>query len=148
MRDELVFEIQRLYPQIYVACHVGHVRANSTRFSLSSNGASILAHLSLRKGTSPRVLAGHLGVAPSTLSAAIKRLARLGYIANTPKATDRRQRELWLTELGAEAMRSTSVLDAERVAQMLDKLQPREQKIAVRGLDLLARAARQLEDTK
>lgn len=148
MRDDFVFEIQRLYPQIYIACHVGHVRAGSTKFSLSSNGASILAHLSLRTGTSPRALAGHLGVAPSTLSAAIKRLARLGYIANTPKATDRRQRELWLTELGAEAMRSTSVLDAERVALMLDKLEPREQKIAVRGLDLLARAARQLEDAK
>lgn len=148
MRDELVFEIQRLYPQIYIACHIGHVRASSTKFRLSSNGASILAHLSLRKGMSPRTLANHLGVAPSTLSAAIKRLARLGYLANTPKPTDRRQRELWLTELGAEAMRSTSVLDADRVAQMLNKLLPREQKIAVRGLDLLARAARQLEDSK
>lgn len=148
MNDELVFEIQRLYPQIYIACHVGHVRAGSTKFSLSSNGASILAHLSLRKGTSPRSLASHLRVAPSTLSAAIKRLAQLGYLANTPRATDRRQRELWLTELGAEAMRSTSVLDAGRVAQLLEKLQPRERKIAVRGLELLARAASQLEDTK
>jgi DNA-binding MarR family transcriptional regulator len=148
MRDDLVFEVQRLYPQIYMACHVGHVRAGSTKFRLSSNGASILAHLSLSKGTSPRTLAGHLGVAPSTLSAALKRLGRLGYIANTPKAADRRQRELWLTELGAEAMRSTSVLDVERVALMLDKLPPREQKMAVRGLDLLARAARQLEDGK
>jgi|SRR5215813_8298810 len=148
MRDELVFEIQRLYPQIYVACHVGHVRAGSTKFNLSANGASILAHLSLRKGTSPRKLAGHLGVAPSTLSAAIKRLAQLGYIANTPRDMDRRQRELWLTELGAEAMRATSVLDADRVAQLLDKLLPKEQKVAVRGLELLARAARQLEDSK
>ena len=148
MHDELVFEIQRLYPQIYVACHIGHVRAGSTKFSLSSNGASILAHLSLRKGTSPGTLASHLGVVPSTLSAAIKRLAQLGYLANTPKATDRRQRELWLTELGAEAMRSTSVLDASRVSQMLDKLQPSERKIAVRGLELLARAAKQLEDSK
>jgi len=85
----------------------------------------------LSKGTSPRTLAGHLGVAPSTLSAALKRLGRLGYIANTPRATDRRQRELWLTELGAEAMRGTSVLDAERVALMLDKLPTREQKLAV-----------------
>jgi MarR family transcriptional regulator, organic hydroperoxide resistance regulator len=148
MQDELVFEIQRLYPQIYLACHVGHVRAGSTKFSLSANGASILAHLNLRKGTSPRALASHLRVVPSTLSAAIKRLAQLGYIKNTTKETDRRQRELWLTELGAEAMRGTSVLDAARVARMLEKLQPREQKIAVRGLELLAQAARQLEDSK
>ena len=148
MHEQLVFEIQRLYPQIYLACHVGHVRAPSTKFSLSSNGASILAHLSLSKGTSPRALAGHLGVAPSTLSAALKRLAQLGYIANTPRSTDRRQRELWLTDLGAEAMRATSVLDADRVAQLLDKLMPQERKLAVRGLGLLARAARELEDSK
>jgi DNA-binding MarR family transcriptional regulator len=148
MTDDLIFEVQRLYPQIYMACHVGHVRAGSTKFKLSSNGSSILSHLSLGKGTSPRSLAAHLRIAPSTLSAAIKRLWRLGYIANTPKASDRRQRELWLTELGAEAMRSTSVLDASRVAQLLDKLLPREQKLAVRGLGLLARAARELEDTE
>lgn len=148
MLDELVAEIQRLYPQIYVACHVGHVRTGSTKFRLSSNGASILAHLSLKKGTSPRSLAKHLRVAPSTLSASIKGLARLGYIANTPKESDRRQRELWLTEFGAEAMRGTSVLDASRVEQLLKKLPPREQKLAVRGLGLLARAARQLEDGK
>jgi DNA-binding MarR family transcriptional regulator len=146
MHDQLVFEIQRLYPQIFVACHVNHVRATSTKWSLSSHDASILAHLHLREGTSPRSLAAHLGVVPSTLSAALKRLARLGYITNTPKAEDRRQRELWLTERGAEAMQTTSVLDTTRVAQLLEKLSASERKIALRGLALLAKGARALED--
>ena len=144
MHDPLVFEIQRLYPQIFLACHIDHVRARSTRWSLSSHDASLLAHLSLRSGTSPRSLAGHLGVVPSTLSAALKRLEQLGYIKNTPKTDDRRRRELWLTARGAEAMQTTSVLDATRVAQLLEKLSPSEKKVALRGLALLAQAARAL----
>src|SRR5882724_7264373 len=144
MHDTLVFEIQRLYPQIFLACHIDHVRARSTQWSLSSHDASLLAHLSLGAGTSPRSLAGHLGVVPSTLSATLKRLEQLGYIRNIPKTDDRRRRELWLTERGAEAMQTTSVLDATRVGQLLEKLSPSEQEVALRGLELLAQAARAL----
>ena len=144
MHDQLVFEIQRLYPQIFMACHIDHVRARSTKWNLSSYDSSILAHLNLRSGTSPRSLAGHLGVASSTLSAALKRLERLGYITNIPIANDRRRRELWLTALGAKAMQTTSVLDASRVALLVEALSPTERKSALRGLALLARAARSL----
>jgi len=112
MRDELVFELQRLYPQIYLACQVNHLRASSTDWRLSSHDSSILAHLKSSEGTSPRALAAHLGVAPSTLSSALKRLSRLGYIVSEPATADRRRRELRLTKRGAEAMAGTSVLDA------------------------------------
>src|ERR1700757_4849016 len=115
MLDELVFEVQRLYPQIYLACHIDHVRAKSTQWRLSSRDSSILSHLDRDRGMSPRDLAAHLGVAPSTLSATIARLARLGYIISEATASDKRQRELRLTAKGAEAMASTSVLDADRV---------------------------------
>ncbi|HKO57432.1 MAG TPA: winged helix DNA-binding protein, partial [Thermoanaerobaculia bacterium] len=110
-----VVEIQRHYPQVYLACHVDHVRATSTAWQLSSKDASILAHLDRDVPMSPRQLAAHLGVVASTLSAALLRLARLGYLTSTPRADDRRQRELRLTDRGAEAMASTSVLDAARV---------------------------------
>ena len=146
MSDDDVFEVQRLYPQIYVACHTDHVRAVSTEWRISSQDASILVHLDREFGLSPRQLAAHLGVAPSTLSAAIARLSELGYLTSEPSATDRRHRELRLTARGAEAISSTSVLDAERVQALLDKLQPAERKAAVRGLALLAQAARQLND--
>jgi DNA-binding MarR family transcriptional regulator len=145
MNDLLVFEVQRLYPQIFLACHVNHTRASSTRWRLSEKDSSILAHLSLRHGTSPRALAGHLGVVPSTLSAALKRLGELGYLRNTPKENDKRQRELWLTESGAEAMAATSVLDAARVRALLKNLTVEEQQTAVQGLGLLAQAARALQ---
>ena len=146
MNDDDVFEVQRLYPQIYVACHTDHVRAASTKWRISSQDASILVHLDRDSGLSPRALANHLGVAPSTLSAAIARLAELGYLTNEPNGADRRKRELRLTARGAEAIASTSVLNAERVRAALKKLKPAERKAALNGLALLARAARRLND--
>ncbi len=146
MIDEDVFEVQRLYPQIYLACHTDHVRAASTKWRISSQDASILVHLDRESGMSPRALASHLGVAPSTLSAALSRLSELGYLTNEPGKTDRRKREIRLTVRGAEAIASTSVLDAERVQALLKKLKPAERKAAVNGLALLAEGARRLKD--
>ena len=146
MPEDDVFEVQRLYPQIYLACHTDHVRAQSTAFRISSQDASILVHLDRESGLSPRALADHLGVAPSTLSAALSRLAELGYLTNEPGKRDRRKREIRLTARGAEAIASTSVLNAERVRALLNKLKPEERKAAIGGLALLAKAARDLKD--
>lgn len=146
MEDD-VFEIQRLYPQIYLACHNDHVRAASTDWRISSQDGSVLVHLDRENGTRPSALAKHLGVAPSTLSATIGRLEKLGYLSNQPSDKDKRQREVRLTARGAEAIAGTSVLNAERVRALLQKLKPDERKTAVCGLALLARAARELKDT-
>src|SRR3954468_7129857 len=145
MRDDAVREVQRLYPQIYLACHVDHVRASSTKWRLSSRDSSILAHLDNGTGMSPRTLASHLSVAPSTLSAAIRRLTDLGYISSDPSQSDLRQRELRLTAGGAEAMAETSVLDGARVAAVLKMLDRESRDAAINGLRLLASAARRLE---
>jgi DNA-binding MarR family transcriptional regulator len=144
MDNEDVNTIQRLYPQIYIACHTDHVRATSTKWRISSQDASILVHLDREIGMSPRRLAQHLGVVPSTLSAAISRLSKLGYLVSEPNERDRRGRELCLTPRGAQAIAATSVLNATRVQAMLNLLDRKERKEAVYGLSLLARAARQL----
>jgi len=147
MLDE-VFEIQRLYPQIFVACHNDHIRAASTGWRISSQDSSVLVHLDRNAGTRPSALAKHLGVAPSTLSATIARLEKLGYLSSTPHESDRRRRELRLTARGGEAIAATSVLDGDRVRAMVKKLTPAELKAAVRGLGLLARAAREIKETQ
>jgi DNA-binding MarR family transcriptional regulator len=124
--DQEVYEVQRLYPMIYLACHIDHVRSSSTKWKLSSHDSSILAHLDLKESITPRALARHLGVVASTLSAALTRLTKLGYIESTTIERDRRRKELRLSPLGAQAMASTSVLDAERVRDVLARLTPAE----------------------
>jgi DNA-binding MarR family transcriptional regulator len=147
MRDdhvEAVAVIQRCYPQIYLACHVDHIRAASTVHHLSARDSSLLAHLNPSEPLSPGDLAAHMGIGASTLSAAIGRLAALGYLRREPKMSDRRAAGLTLTSQGAKAMAATSVLDAQRVRALLTHLKTGERRRALEGMELLAGAARKL----
>jgi DNA-binding MarR family transcriptional regulator len=92
-------------------------------------------------------LAKHLSLRPSTVSEAIKRLEQLGYVRRRAVDQDRRRKQLFLTGLGAEAMKAGSVLDAGRVARLLEQLPRAERSAAVRGLGLLAKGARALNET-
>ena len=136
--------MQRCYPEIYLACHKRHIRASSTVYRLSSRDSSILMHLNQATPLTPSELASHLGVRGSTISAAINRLGKLGYLRRERMSQDRRTVALTLTPQGAKAMAETSVLDSERVAAVLAKLSRVERKRALEGLELLARASQQV----
>lgn len=140
-----VLEILRCYPQVYLACHVDHVRKRSNEHRLSSTDSSILAHMRATQSISANDLARHLGVRPSTLSAALKRLEHLGYIERDEMPQDRRKKYLLLTKRGQRAMAATSVLDEKRVRKLLNELDPDARKCAVDGLTLLAGAAIQMK---
>ncbi|HET9409957.1 MAG TPA: MarR family transcriptional regulator [Candidatus Sulfotelmatobacter sp.] len=145
-RDEVAAAteaIQRYYPQIFLACHVAHVRAASTPYRLSDRDSSLLAHLDPEHPITPTKLARHMGVGRPALSATIRRLSQLGYIQRARDPRDRRSAGLTLTALGTKAMSSTSVLDAERVARALQRLRRNERIRAVDGLAILARACRE-----
>ena len=143
--EAAVEAIQRGYPQIYLACHADHVKAKSTEFRLSARDSSILSHLDADKPQTASALAAHMGVRPSTFSAAINRLITLGYVMKRANPADRRETQLTLSRLGAKAMAATSVLDASRVAAMLAELDAEERIRAVAGLQLLADAAKRLQ---
>jgi DNA-binding MarR family transcriptional regulator len=142
MTRNSIHALQRYYPQIYLACHVDHVRTKSNRHHLSAHDSSLLAHLDEKEPAATGRLARHLGVANSTLSATLKRLEALGHVTRTPDPRDRRKIGVCLTPKGAEAMADASVLDGKRVAAVLAELSPAEQSQAIDGLALLARAAR------
>ncbi len=139
-----VRRVQTWYPQIYLACHVDHKRARTTGSGISPRDASLLAHLDERQPVAPASLAKHLRVGAPTLSAALKRLARLGYVVQARDPLDARRREVRLTTAGAQAMSESSVLEASRVQALLKRLTPDERARAIDGLGLLARAARHL----
>jgi DNA-binding MarR family transcriptional regulator len=135
--------VQTCYPQIYLACHTRHVRAASSPHRLSARDSSLLAHLDEWRPTAPSVLARHLDVGASTLSAAIKRLVRLGYVEQDRHPEDARRLRLRLAAKGAVAMRESSVLDARRVQRVLARLTAADRRAALDGLALLARASRE-----
>jgi MarR family transcriptional regulator, organic hydroperoxide resistance regulator len=136
--DEAIAVIQRCYPQIYLACHVRHIRAASTPHRLSARDSSLLVHLNPTHPMTASSLATHMGIGPSALSASIRRLTRLGYLRREKSAHDRRAASLTLTPQGAKAMSATSVLDPVRLAAVLDQLTDTERQRVLEGLQLLA----------
>lgn len=134
--------VQVAYPQIYFACHTRHVRRASTATQLSATDSTLLAHLDESEVVRATALARHLGLAASTLSAAIARLAALGYVKQRRDPRDGRAVGLLLSGRGAEAMQASSVLESARVRNMLKALTVAERKQALAGLGLLAKAAR------
>lgn len=134
--------VQVAYPHIYLACHTRHVRRASTPLRLSATDSALLAHLDDEEPVRPTALAKHLGLAASTMSAAIARLTAQGYVTQRTAGGDRRATELRLSRRGGEAMQASSVLDRDRVARMLGRLTARERSSALAGLALLAKAAR------
>jgi DNA-binding MarR family transcriptional regulator len=148
MTNPDVLAVIRFYPQIYLACHVEHRTRGSSRSGLTSRDAAFLAHLDDPGGTGPAALARHLGIAGSTLSAALTRLAAQRLVRIEPDPADGRRRLVLLTEAGREIIASGSVLDPGRVAALLARLAPSERRKAVEGLKLLAAAARALRDSE
>ena len=135
--------VQTCYPQIYLACHSSHA-SRSASGGVTARDSSLLAHLDERHPTTPTELARHLGVGKPTLSAALKRLARLGYIRVERNARDRRVTHLRLASAGVDVMRNSSVLEPERVRRLLRSMTASERRAALEGLALLARAARRI----
>lgn len=132
-----------LYPKIFFACHVQHVRDPEARRTLSLHQASILDHLDDVDATSLTDLARHMGVTASTMSLGVDRLVRQGYVTRSKDPVDGRRIGLRLTRAGSRIKRRDKVLDPELVRGMLAHLSPGERREAIGGLELLARAAQE-----
>jgi DNA-binding MarR family transcriptional regulator len=138
---EAARQILALYPRIYFACHTRHVRDPASRRLLSRHQASILDHLDEIDPTTVNDLARHMGVTAATMSLAIDRLERKGYVARLRDHADRRRVHVRLTADGVRIREASSVLDPPRVEALVARLTGEEREVAVRGLALLADAA-------
>src|SRR5436309_9614716 len=98
------------YPRIYFACHTRHVRDPQTQRLLSRHQASILDHLDELEPTTVMDLAAHMGVTAATMSLAVDRLERKGYVVRLRDANDRRRVHVRLTTAGVRIKEASSVL--------------------------------------
>ena len=135
-----------LYSQIYFACHTRHVHDPESGTRVSARQASILSHLDSVEPTPLSQLASHMGVTVSTMSIAVDRLVRQGYVVRDRAESDARVRHVRLTTSGERLRAAQKVLEPRLVQAMLSRLSPAERRDALRGLELLGTAAR--EQTK
>lgn len=129
------------YPRVYFACHTRHVADPVSGDPVSAHQASILDHLDEVDAMSVTDLAGHMGVTVATMSLAIDRLERRAYVRRDRDPRDRRRVLLRVTPAGVRLREAKSVLDPVRVEQVLAHLSPADRDVALRGLELLARAS-------
>ena len=132
-----------LYAQIYFACHTRHVHDPDSGTKVSARQASILSHLDSVEPTALSQLADHMGVTVSTMSLAVDRLERQGYVARARAASDARVRHVRLTPAGERLRAAQKVLDPRLVRAVLGRLSPADRRVALRGLELLGTAARE-----
>jgi DNA-binding MarR family transcriptional regulator len=133
-----------LYSQIYFACHTRHVHDPDSGTKVSARQASILSHLDSVEPTAVSALAAHMGVTVSTMSIALDRLERQGYVARTRAETDARVRHVRLTAAGERLRSAQKVLEPRLVRALLLRLSPPDRRDALRGLELLGAAAGEL----
>ena len=144
MTQAEVETVLRCYPQIYFACHCRHVRDARTQVQLSSHQASVLDHLDDVEGTSLLALAQHMGVTASTMSLMVDRLERGGYVRRERSRQDGRRVDLRLTAAGVGIKKQQKVLEPDLIAALLRRLDPVRRQQALRGLELLAEAAKEM----
>ena len=141
VRDRHVRQLLAAYPRIYFACHTRHVRDPQSQRMLSRHQASILDHLDAIDPITLTDLAGHMGVTAGTMSLAMDRLERKGFIVRLRDTKDRRRVHLRLTSAGVRVREANSMLDPPSVEALVGRLTDEERKVATRGLALLANAA-------
>ena len=141
VRDRQVRALLAAYPRIYFACHTRHVQDPATGDEVSAHQASILDHLDEVDPLSMTDLADHMGVTVATMSLSIDRLERRSYVRRGRDPQDGRRVLLRVTPAGVRLREAKSVLDPVRVEQVLGQLSPGDREAALKGLDLLARAA-------
>jgi len=134
-------DVMALYPRIYFACHMRHVRDPQSQRLLSRHQASVLDHLDEVDPMTLNALASHMGVTAPTMSLTVDRLERKGYVVRLRDAADRRRVHLRLTAAGVRIRDASSVLDPPLVEGMVSKLSDEDREAAIRGLALLASAA-------
>ena len=85
-----------------------------------------------------------MGVGKSTMSITVSRLGRAGYIASSRDKRDARCVSLTLRPAGVRAKEENTVLDAELIKKMFQRMPAMELEAALKGIECMAKYAKLL----
>ena len=141
INNDQVAAVMRDYPRIYFACHRRDTRDPQNGRLVSEHQVQILDHLNEFAALSLTALADLMGVTAGTMSVAVDRLVKGGYVSRAIDGDDRRRVLLRLSRTGAQLCEAHSVLDPELIGAMIAQLPEDDRAKALDGLAILARAA-------
>lgn len=114
--------------------------ASFSRHGLTSSQANVLGYLSARGGeATQKEIAGHLGVAHTTVLGLVARLTQAGFLSWYPGKSDKRSRVICMTE---QAWKLDAILARERQeheARLVSGLDAREREEFRRILEKVCR---------
>ena len=142
MSEKTVAFLMEHFPRILQACERKVVKGEKGA-SITTHQARILDHLDDEVPRSLNSLATHMGVTPATMSIAVDKLVDKGFLQRERSKDDRRKILLRLSPEGSQLREAQTLLEPERVREMLALLPEAEQEAGVLGLVILARAADQ-----
>lgn len=116
-------------------------------FDLNRSRASILFSLHQHDSMSQKELAARLKVTPPSITSAIQKMEREGYITRSPDECDQRVMRLTLTEKGRSCIESVKNV-ADRMDEIIFRGMNQEEKLLFRRLILQIHSNLQEEDLK
>ncbi|QDP41075.1 MarR family winged helix-turn-helix transcriptional regulator [Radiobacillus deserti] len=126
--------MNKYWTDIYYHLHYEH------KEKLTHQTIRILQHIEKTSQTGINELAEKMDVSQNTASEHVKRLMTKKYVRKQRDVVDERKVILTLTELGQEVLYRNTSLDEEKLQAIMEKLEERDQKKILEGLQLLSEA--------
>jgi DNA-binding MarR family transcriptional regulator len=128
-------QFEKLYTRLWAALH----RPDDP--DLTQHERELLHHVPADGGVDLTGLARHLALPKSTASVLVKDLARRGFLIRQRDPADERRLRLVLSNEGRARVAADRVLDPDRLARALARLDPPDRAALLRTLTSLADAA-------
>ena len=146
--NEAAETFESLFRKVQHACHACSAAAPEGPAPGGERQARLLDHLDPHVLAHPGALALHMGITPSTVSLTVDRLVAAGLALRERPSGDARRVGIRLTAAGSRVRDARTGLDPDRVRALLRRLSPGRRRKALRGLKILAKAARRFDPAR
>jgi DNA-binding MarR family transcriptional regulator len=113
------------------------LRRETVAFGVTGYQAALLNMIRKSPGVGVRELAARERIAPASMSVAVARLEKAGFVRRTNDPLDRRRQALWVTEAGDRILRSVRTRRTAWLAARLHRLPPEKLEAVLEAIEPL-----------